>query len=414
MAIQRYRRVLAVRAVRRALLVGLLVRTPIFAASIVLTLHVVGTLERGYAAAGLVSATLTTAIAISGPWRGRLLDRFGLRRTVLPSLGVELACWSIAPFTGYWTLLGLAAIAGLFAIPIFAVVRQSLIAAVSVEDRRAAISLDGSAVEVSFIVGPVLAVWAATTYSTAWVLFSVEMSYVAAGALLWIIDPALRRAPVTGAATAGAAQAPGSTPRSQWFRPRFIVICLTALATTIVLGGTDISIVAALRHLEQASSIGLVIALWGLGSLLGGLVYGALNRPIPSLLLLGSLAAVTAPMALSTGPRSLAVLAFVAGLLCAPVITATVDEVSRVVPEHTMGEAMGWHGSSMTIGMAIGVPLAGAAIDHAGFMAGFLLVAVVGLAATTAGAGALGLDARHRTRRRDRSSVAAPVETPAA
>ncbi|HET8766424.1 MAG TPA: MFS transporter, partial [Pedococcus sp.] len=96
----RYRRVLVVPALRRALVLGFLVRMPIFAGGVVITLHVVSHLHRSYGAAGLVSAAATVAIAISGPWRGRLLDQHGLRRVVVPSIVVAAVCWSVAPFVG--------------------------------------------------------------------------------------------------------------------------------------------------------------------------------------------------------------------------------------------------------------------------------------------------------------------------
>ena len=47
---------------------------------------------------------------------------------------------------------------------------------------------------------------------------------------------------------------------------------------------------------------------------------------------------------------------------------------------------MGWHGSFMTGGMALGAPLAGFAIDHRGWQAGFLVVAAVGLLVALVGA----------------------------
>jgi hypothetical protein len=96
----------------------------------------------------------TVAIAVSGPWRGRLLDRFGLRRVVGPSVAVALVCWSIAPFVGYGPLLVLAVVAGLFVIPTFSITRQAVIAAVPERDRRTAISLDAAAVELAFMLAP--------------------------------------------------------------------------------------------------------------------------------------------------------------------------------------------------------------------------------------------------------------------
>jgi MFS family permease len=399
MPVQRYRRVLSSPALRRALVLGVLVRMPIFAGGLVLTLHVVSTLHRSYGAAGLVSAAATIAIAISGPWRGRLLDRLGLRRVVVPSIVVAAVCWSIAPFVGYWWLLALAALAGLFVIPSFSIIRQAVIAAVPEDDRRTAISLDSVAVELSFMIGPAVGVWAATLWPTAWVLFAIEMVGVAAGVLLWIANPAIREAEdetvvaetalgeTAGGGAAGRPPAAAAVPRADWFRARFLAICLGAAATTVVLGGSDIAIVAALRAFDAQASIGWVLAIWGLGSLIGGLVYGGLHRSISAFSLLGGLSVATAPMALAVGAPSLAVLAFVAGLLCAPTITATVDQVSRVVPPSARGEAMGWHGSFMTAGMALGAPAAGVAIDLWGWGAGFTLVALIGLAVAGAGAG---------------------------
>ncbi|NNM44658.1 MFS transporter [Knoellia sp. DB2414S] len=406
--LSRYRRVLAIPAVRQALVLGLLVRMPIFAGGVVITLHVVSHLGRSYGAAGLVSAAATIAIAISGPWRGRLLDRMGLRRVVVPSIVVAALCWSIAPFVSYWWLLGLAALAGLFVIPSFSIIRQAIIAAVPEDDRRTAISLDSVAVELSFMIGPAAGVWAATVWSTDWVLFAIEMLGVAAGILLWVVDPALHEAPDE---SADASEAPAAAvPRSAWFRPGFVVVLLGAAATTFVLGGTDIGVVAALRDFGAQPSIGLVLAVWGFGSLLGGLVYGGLHRSVNAFWLLAGLGLVTLPMAFAVNPLTLALLAFVAGLFCAPTITATIDQVSRLVPASARGEAMGWHGSSMTAGMAVGAPAAGFAIDHQGWAAGFVAVAVVGL--VVALLGALGTSSRARARRGRAAGAHAQADAP--
>src|SRR6478735_3413373 len=139
MDVGQYRHVLAIRDTRNALALGLLIRIPMFAGTVLLTLHVVTALGRSYGAAGLVTAAATVAIAVSGPWRGRLLDRRGLRRVVLPSLVVTAACWSVAPFVGYWPLLGLAALAGLFVVPTFSVIRQAVLSAAPDGDRRTAL-----------------------------------------------------------------------------------------------------------------------------------------------------------------------------------------------------------------------------------------------------------------------------------
>jgi MFS family permease len=376
---------------RQALALGILVRIPIFAGGVLLTLHVVQTLHRDYGAAGLVSAAATVCIAVSGPWRGRLLDTRGLRRVVLPSLVVTAICWSIAPFVGYLPLLLLASLAGLFIVPTFSIIRQAVLAAVPESDRRTALALDSVAVEVSFMVGPLVGVWAATIWPTSWVLFSIEMLGVLAGLGIWLADPVMRddaspsSAPAAGPATVAST---GDRPLSRraWFGPQFLALCAAAAATTTVLSGCDIAFVAALRDFGKVSLIGPVLALWGLGSVVGGLVYGLLHRSISAFVLLGGLSVATIPIALAPSVWPLAALGLVAGLLCAPTITATVDQLSRVVPEVVRGEAIGWHGSAMTAGSALGAPMSGLAIDRWGWAAGFVSVSLVGLAVAAAGA----------------------------
>jgi MFS family permease len=381
---------------RQALILGILIRIPIFAGGVLLTLHVVQTLHRSYGEAGLVTAAATICIAVSGPWRGRLLDTKGLRRVVLPSLVVTAICWSVAPFVDYLPLLLLAALAGLFVVPTFSIIRQAVMAAVPDSERRTALSLDSVAVEVSFMVGPLVGVWAATIWPTAWVLFTVEMLGVLAGIGLWLVNPVMhadRSAVIDGI---DADDEP--LPRSAWFRPQFLAMCGAAAATTIVLSGCDIAFVAALRDFGKVALIGPVLAVWGLGSVIGGLIYGLLHRSISAFLLLGGLSLATLPIALAPGVWPLAALGFVAGLLCAPTITATVDQLSRVVPDAARGEAIGWHGSAMTAGSALGAPVAGVAIDQWGWAGGFVSVALVGLAVAVGGAGATRTYRRSRKR----------------
>jgi MFS family permease len=378
MPLDRYQRVLRIPAARRAIALGVLIRIPIFAGGVVLTLHVVGSLGRNYAQAGLVTAAATVCIAISGPWRGRLLDRVGLRRVVAPSLVITAACWSVAPFVGYWLLLVLAALAGLFVVPTFSIIRQAVIAAVPESDRRTALALDAVSVELSFMIGPVVGVWTATTWSTAWSLFGIEMAGVGGGILLWVVNPPVR----SETADSGPA---GSTARRTWLTPGFGMLCAAAAAATTVLAGSDIGIVAALRGFHATALIGVVLTIWGLGSVLGGLGYGALHRAIPAFVLLAGLSAATVPLGWAPSAWSLAALVLLAGVLCAPTLTATVDQVSRIVPERVRGEAMGWHGSAMTAGSALGAPLAGITIDHAGIAGGFVAVAAVGLIVAAAG-----------------------------
>jgi MFS family permease len=402
MDLRAYRPVLANRDTRAALLLGFLVRVPMWAGAVILTLHVVGSLGRSYGEAGLVTTASTVAVAISGPWRGRLLDRIGLRRTVGPSLLVQVVCWSIAPWVDYAPLIAFAALAGLFVVPTFSIVRQVIIGSVPSEQRRTALSLDSSATELSFMAGPAIGVWLATSWETGWALLVCELTSVAAGFVLWLVNPPLtapdavdstvreeqgegaRAEAIASSAVEDEAPVRGRAVRG-FITVQVAAVYLAAACATLVLSGTDVSIVAALRTFDATASIGWVLALWGAGSLVGGLVYGAWHRSFPVFWLLGGLATTTIPIALAVGVPSFAVLVTVSGFLCAPTITATVEQLSRLVPERFRGEMMGWHGSAMTAGSAIGAPVAGFAIDHGGWQWGFIVVSVLGVLVVAVG-----------------------------
>jgi len=294
-------------------------------------------------------------------------------------------------------------------VPTFSIIRQVLINAVPEHQRRTALSLDSVATEMSFMAGPALGVWAALVWNTAWAILLFEWLSIVAGAVLWFVNPPLR----SPSSSAGEASQP-ALPRREWFSLTLLAVLAAAAATTVVLSGSDVSIIAALRSMGAQPHIGWVLAVWGLGSVVGGLIYGAWHSSVSVFWLLGGLAVATAPVALATGLPWLVALLVVSGVFCAPTITATVDHLSRVVPERARGQAMGWHGSSMTAGVALGAPLAGFAMDRAGWQWGFLSVAGAGL--LVAGVGASATSLRRRRRRKahlDGQTAPAPHAAPA-
>ena len=385
--------------VRRILIFGLLIRIPMWAAAVVLTLHVVTHLDRSYTQAGLVEMVFCIGLAVSGPWRGRRLDRIGLRATVAPSLVVLAATWAVAPWVGYWALLALVGVAGLFVVPTFSIVRQVLIGAVPLRQRTAVLSVDSVVVEFSFMIGPVLGVLAATYLPTPVALMICQLTAVIGALALWIDNPSLSQDGEVG-------DGPKHRVR-EWLSPAVVVVLALSVAATVILTGEDLGTVAALREMNHTTSIGWVLALWGLGSAIGGIVYGALHRHPPAALLLVLLAASTAAVSLADGRWTFAALLFVSGLFCAPTITATVAELTRIVPARVRGEAMGWHGSALTLGGAAGAPAVGWAIDNGGWQGGFELAGLLGLSIAVIGLAARAL---HRRGAVPDQSVASPAD----
>ncbi|QCO97717.1 MFS transporter [Arthrobacter sp. 24S4-2] len=423
-----YKELLAVRPIRRLLIVGMIARVPHSAAGVLLTLHIVLTLGQGYAAAGAAAAVMTIGIALGAPWRGRRVDTVGLRRALIPSVVSEAVIWSIVPHVPYEWLLALVFVGGLLTLPIFSVVRQSLGVLAGGEQRRTAFALDAITTEMVFMIGPAVGAIVATTGYSVIGLTVVGLSTSVAGlCLMWFNPPTRSAVPdedyeadqQEGAEVAVVAAAPahlqeaaaelapmaaGGIRRSGlrhkvahsfiWFTAAVAAVFAVAAGAGMVLSGTDVGIVAALEIGGHQAEIGLVFVFWCAASVVGGLIYGAMHRPVSPILLLLGMAALTIPMGFARDTLTLCLLSLLPGLLCAPVLSAASEKVADLVEESRRGEAMGWYGSALTAGVAFGAPLAGVFIDGIGPSAGFVSVGTAGVVLCL-----LGLALQHRRRR---------------
>jgi predicted MFS family arabinose efflux permease len=424
-----YRELLAVRPIRRLLLVGMIARIPHSAAGVLLTLHIVLTLGQGYAAAGTAAAVMTIGIALGAPWRGRRVDTVGLRKALIPSVVSETVIWSVVPHVSYQWLLPLVFVGGLLTLPIFSVVRQSLGVLADGDQRRTAFALDAITTEVVFMIGPAAGAIVATSgYSVAGLTIVGVSTSLSGLFLMWFNPPTRsdatadacetdqqRAAEAAVVATAPAhvqeaaadlAPAAAHTARNAglrervavtftWFTATVAALFAVAAGAGMVLSGTDVGIVAALETGGHQAEIGIVFLFWCAASVVGGLIYGAMHRPIPPIVLLLGMAALTIPMGFAHDTWTLALISILPGLLCAPVLSSASEKVADLVEEARRGEAMGWYGSALTAGVALGAPLAGVFIDQVGPSGGFVAVGSAGVLLCL-----VGLVLQHLRRRR--------------
>jgi MFS family permease len=368
--------------VRRILVLGLFLRIPMPASAVIVTLHVVGPLDRTYAEAGLVSTVLAIAMAISAPWLGRLLDRLGLRRTLLLPLAILPVAWSIAPWVGYLPLIALVAVAGLFTVPSWSIVRQVVLRSVEPRQRTAALSADAIMTELAFMAGPVVGVLGASYLGTSWALLVIQWLGIASAIVLWLLNPSITEGEATvpsdAVPTDTGAPARRFKPPS-WLSPGVALLLAGTFTASLILIAEDLGTVAAMRDFDRTALLGLVMAIWALGSLVGALIYGALNRHPSAAVMLVLLGATTVLTAFAWGPVSFAALLLLSGFFCAPTLTAALESITSRVPSTVRGEVMGWHGSAITLGSAVGAPTAGFAIDLIGWQGGFVLGGGLGL-----------------------------------
>jgi predicted MFS family arabinose efflux permease len=170
-----------------------------------------------------------------------------------------------------------------------------------------------------------------------------------------------------------------------WVTLAVVVVMAVAAGAGLVLSGTDVGIVAILRAHGQSAQLGAVFFFWCFASLIGGVLYGAMHRPVSPLVLLAAMSVLTIPMGLARDTTTLSLLSVLPGLLCAPTLSAASERIADLVPEGRRGEAMGWYGSALTAGTALGSPLTGLAIDAVGPWSGFVGVGAAGTLLCLAG-----------------------------
>ena len=359
--------------------VSLLARVAITADVMALMMYVVLGLNMSYAAAGGVAAALTAGLALGGPLLGRMIDWRGPRTVLLVTAVVQVAFWLSVPMLPYGILLGAAFAAGLLMVPAQLVTRQAIAAVTTAGQRRAAFALESVQGELSYMVGPAVVILCAAKMSPAVVAWGLGAAIAAGGAGIALLNPPLR---AEDEADAGAA---GRPPRREWLGAGMIAVLTMVFGTTTLLGGVDLAIVATLKEANQVSWAAVVVAVFGVASVAGGLIYGALTRPLPTWLLLGLLGLATIPAGLAHDWPWLCVAVVGAGLLTAPTLSAVADAVSRLAPASVRGEATGLQSSAHAAGFALGSPIVGLAIDLSVPAGGFAAAGLAGPAAALTG-----------------------------
>ncbi|WP_290055785.1 MFS transporter [Amycolatopsis solani] len=356
-----------------------LARLPMTMNGVMMTLYIVTGLGRGYGAAGLVGAGITLGMALGAPLVGRCIDRYGLRPVVAVCGLATTAFWFAAPHLPYAALAVVAVPAGALSVPAGSLARQVLAALVPVAERRAAYSLDTISIEATFMIGPAAGIAAMTAFPPTLTLSALGVLFGGTACLIWLVDPPIRddREPIVD----------GVRPKLRtWLSWQLVATLLIAGGALFVLVGTELATLAALRANGDLGVTGLVIAVMCAASILGGIVHGAVKRSLPQGVLMLLLALLVVPVGLADQPWWLLMLVLIpTNLLCAPTLAATTETVSKIAPPQVRGEAMGLQDASTRLGLALGSPVVGFAIDHSSPAWGFAAAGLGGLLIAAAG-----------------------------
>jgi MFS family permease len=375
---ERYARVLRAPHARALLLAELPARLPVGINGLAIVLfcreH-----TGSYAAAGAVAAAFGLAVGVTAPLLGRLIDRRGLARVVLPfsvahavAMGLLVACGLGGSPVG--VLVVLAALAGAFIPPLGSISRALWPRILKDEDPgllATALALEGVLVELIFVTGPLLVALLAALVDPA-VALVLSPILLVVGLIGYLMQPPVRTWIISEDASShgawGALRSPGIR-----------TLALTTLPMGFCFGAMEVTLPAFSEDQGLRSLAGVLVAVWSLGSAIGGLAYGARSwtgspgrryARLAALLPIGYL-----PLALAPSMGVMFALALIAGICIAPTLTAANQIAGEVAPVGAETEAYTWPITALVGGIATGNWVAGAIVESVSWEAAFLACA---------------------------------------
>ncbi|WOQ69019.1 MFS transporter [Microbacterium limosum] len=351
-----YRDLLRTPGVGRIIAAQLTARFPNGMMSLGLLLHVEH-ITGSYGAAGLVLAATSVGQAVAGPVTSRWMGVWGMRRVLtLTMLVCALAITAIAliamPVPAY---MAFGLLAGLATPPVQSAVRTIYPKMVNSRQLTPLFSLDASLQELIWVFAPVVITFVALQAGTTPALILV-VAILLGGCTWFIASPELGRVRI---------------PRSRRSIGKVLAKPPVLLGTVIgflligACAAVEAGVVASFGH--GGFEAGIILALFAVGSLAGGLSFGHL--PIGPWAMARRMAIVTIGLVLTTVSLNafwLGGTLVIAGIGIAPALAVIFAITSASVKFSDTAEAYGWIGTGQLIGAAAGSAIAGFLIDGMG------------------------------------------------
>jgi len=364
-----YSNLLKTRGVARIIAAQLTARFPFGMLSLAFLLHI-ERVHDSYGAAGLVLAALSIGQAVAGPLTSRLMGVWGMRQVITITMIIcafAISAIALLPLT-IPAAMGVALVAGLTMPPIQPAVRTIYPKMVNSKQLTPLFSLDASAQEIIWVVGPVITTFVSTQIGTVWGIL-LAVVFLVGGGTWFIASPELGRVRI---------------PRSRrklgavLAKPPVLLATIVGFLLVAACAAIEAGVVATFGH--DGLEAGIVLAIFAVGSLVGGLSLG--HVPIGPWALARRMLIVfigTALAAVSLNIWWLAVTLFIAGIGIAPALAVMFSIVSASVRFSDTAEAYGWVGTGQLIGAAVGSAFAGFLIDGQGASGAFYVAGVLGL-----------------------------------
>ena len=337
-----------------------------------------------FALAGSAVGINFVAMALCAPLLGRLIDMHGPRTPLLVTgtvqpLALAAVWWSAAHAWPFAAIAFFAAVAGAFASPITTLTRTIWRHRFErEEDRRTAFALDAVTIELNFTLGPAIVAAMLATVGTR-TAFAVSIVVVVFSIVVYMGSGVLslfRR--VSGA------ERHLLGPLTE---PRLWLVFIATFGLTACFGILEVGYPAYATFMSAPAWGGVLLAINSLGSAIGGAIYGGTHFKAPMerqfAVTMGLMAVPLFLHALILQPVVFGIVAFLAGALIAPTITAQSVLVSRMAPAKYATEAFTWSSSFILMGIGAGMAAGGAMVESVGlrpaFASGGAIMAVMAL-----------------------------------
>jgi predicted MFS family arabinose efflux permease len=373
-----YRAVFAHRGSPAFSATGMLARLPIAMMTLGIVL-LVSSVTGSYALAGQVSAAYVVGNALVAIPHGRLADRFGQT----PVLYVDAVLFALTtgmlvhaatagwatPWPHVWAALSGAALP-----QVGSMVRARWAHLVTTDqERHTAFAVEAVGDEVVFVTGPALVTFLSTLYAPQTGLV-VALVVGTAGPLLLATQTRTAPPPHPRADDAPPVAMP-------W--DRLLPLAAAAVAMGALFGALEVATVATAGDAGHKGVSGVLLAAFSLGSMIAGVVAGALHWTTPDHVRfrvgIGVLAGALLVLPFLGQLLLLGIVLFLIGLTLAPTLIAVVSLVESSTPRSRLTEAMAVFQTGISAGIAPGAYLAGVVADDAGGSASYWVCAASGV-----------------------------------
>ncbi|MEO6204383.1 MAG: MFS transporter [Mycobacteriales bacterium] len=373
----RYSALLQLPGVRRALTASIIGRLSI-AMTGLSTLLLVSGQTGSYATAGAVSGAFSLAFSVGAPYVARVADRrgpIGVLRLCsvlhpIALIGLGIAARGGAP-TAVLLLTG--ALAGVSFPPIGSVMRALWGTVTHGRQLVTAYSLESVAVEVSFVSGPAL-VGLVVLLASPFVALLLSAGMALVGGIGLTTSSAVRAVrPHPGSVHSATGPLASAAVRS---------LLLTVFFLGVAFGALEVGVPAFAEQESHRAAAGLLLALWSLGSMVGGLIYGGVHLSAPAIRqlpwLIGALAVTALLPVLAPNLWLMGAAVFIFGSSIAPFFSANSLLLGFEAPPGTTTEAFAWGTSMIFGGAAVGAALAGYLVQNQSVPLALSVTAVAG------------------------------------